>query len=197
MRQNQIVDQKSATNFAWAFWKRKAFATAQDSWADWLGSSQPGYLHPQRIANPRFEEAPTRSPFDWDLMPAAAVEIRRDAGLEIRFSGTANIDFSSVRQFTTVHAGRYRVSAEISAQDITTDQGPFFHLSDPVNSGNVNVESPQIKGTVARSWITVEVRVPPGTQALQIQLERRPSQKFDNKIGGTLHVYQVSLLPVV
>jgi len=197
MRQNRIVDQKSATEFAWAFWKRKAFTTAQDSWADWLGSSQPGYLHPQRIANARFEDAPTRSPFDWDLTPAAGMELRRNGGLEVRFSGTANIDFSNVRQFTTVHAGRYRFAAEVSAQDITTDQGLIFHIADPVSSGQVNVESPQIKGTVARTWITVEIRVPSGTQALLIQLERRPSQKFDNKISGTLHVYQVSLLPLV
>jgi hypothetical protein len=196
MRQNRIVDQKSATEFAWAFWKRKAFATAQDSWAEWLGSSEAGYLHPQRIADAHFETTPGRSPFDWALTPAVGVEIQRNAGLDIRFSGTANVDFSNVRQFTTVGAGRYRFSAEVSAADITTDQAPFFHIFDPTGSGRVNVESAQIKGTMARSWITVDVRVPSGTQALQIQLERRPSQKFDNKIGGTLHLYQVSLLPV-
>jgi hypothetical protein len=58
------------------------------------------------------------------------------------------------------------------------------------------VESSPVKGTAARSWIRLDVPVAPGTQALQIQIERRPSQKFDNKLGGTLHVYQTSLLPV-
>ena len=196
MRQNRILDQKSAAEFAWAFWKRKAFASAQDVWTDWLGSSQAGYLHPQRIANVHFNDVPTRSPFDWELTQAEGVEIRRSDGLDVRFPGTANVDFSNVRQFTTVGVGRYRFSVEVSATDITTDQAPFFHIFDPVDSGRVNIESLQIKGMVARSWITVEVRVPPGTQALQIQLERRPSQKFDNKISGTLHVYQVSLVPV-
>ena len=36
MRMNRLVDRRSATDFAWAFWRRKAFAAAQDAWADWL-----------------------------------------------------------------------------------------------------------------------------------------------------------------
>jgi hypothetical protein len=196
MRQNQLLDQKSATDFAWTFWQRKAFTAAQDAWADWLGPSLDGYLHPQRLANTRFRDAPNGSPFDWTLTPAAGVEIRRNDGLDIRFSGTDNVGFSNVRQFTTVNSGYYRFSAEISADDVTTDQGPFFHVFDPVNPGRLSVESASAKGTVARSWIMLDVPVPAGTQALEIQMERRPSQKFDNKIGGTLHVYQVSLLPI-
>jgi hypothetical protein len=196
MRQNHLLDQKSATDFAWTFWQRKAFTTAQDLWVDWLGPAHQDYLHPQRLANARFEEALDGSPFDWTLTPAAGAEIRRNDGLDIRFSGTENVQFANVHQFTTVSRGLYRFSAQISAQGVTTDQGPFFHIFDPVNPGRMSVESAPAKGTVARSWITVDVPVPPGTQALQVQIERRPSQKFDNKIGGTLHVYQVSLLPV-
>jgi hypothetical protein len=196
MRQNRLLDQKSATDFAWTFWQRRAFTTAQDVWADWLGPSRRGYLHPQRLANVRFQDAPDGSPFDWTLTPAPGVTIRRNDGLEIRFSATENIVFANVRQFTTVSRGPYRFSAQISAEDLTTDQGPLFHIFDPVNPRRLNVESSPAIGTVARSWITLKVSVPPGTQALQIQIERRPSQKFDNKIRGILHVYQVSLLPV-
>jgi hypothetical protein len=196
MRQNKLLDEKSATDFAWAFWGRKAFATAQDSWAEWLGSSKGEYLHPQRIANVRFEDAPNRSPFDWKFTDAAGVNIQQNDGLDIRYSGTANVDVPNVRQFMTAHAGVYRFSAEIDATNISTDQGPFFHFFDPENPGRLSVESSPVKGTVARYWMTLDVHVPPGTQALQIQLERRPSHKFDNKIAGRLHIYQVSLLPI-
>jgi hypothetical protein len=47
---------------------------------------------------------------------------------------------------------------------------------------------------VARSRITAEISVPPSTQAVMVQLERQASERFDNKINGTLHIYQVSLL---
>jgi hypothetical protein len=196
MRKNQLVDRKSATDFAWTFWRRKAFATAQDTWMDWLGSSSNGYLHPQRLANARFEDEPNGSPFDWTSTSTPGAEIRRDGGLEINFSGTTNIDFANVSQFTTVSSGLYRFSAEIAAQNITTDQGPFFHIFDPANPGRLSVESSPVKATVTRSWITLDLPVGPGTEALKIQIERRPSQKFDDKIAGMLHVYQVSLLPV-
>jgi hypothetical protein len=40
----------------------------------------------------------------------------------------------------------------------------------------------------------VEFTVTRGTGALAVQLERRPSQRFDNRISGTLHIGQVSLV---
>jgi hypothetical protein len=196
MKQNQLLDRKIAAEFAWAFWQRKAFATAQESWADWLGPSRDGYLHPERLANVRFRDAPDGSPFDWRLEPTAGVEIRQDDGLEIHFDGTENVEFSNVSQFATVNSGRYRFSAEIKAEDVTTDQGPFFHIFDPVDPNRLSVKTSPVKGTVARSWVTLEVPVPPGTPALQVRIERTRSQKFDNKIDGTLRVYQASLLPV-
>jgi hypothetical protein len=196
MRKNHLLDQKLATEFAWTFWQRKAFTTAQDLWADWLGPSHDHYLHLQRLANVRFQDAPNESPFDWTLTPALGVEIRRSDGLDIRFSGTGNITFANVSQFTTVSSAHYRFSAQIRAENVTTDQGPFFHIFDPVDPARLSVESSPVKGTVARSWITLDAPIPPATQALEIRIERRPSHKFDNKISGSMHVYEVSLLPV-
>jgi hypothetical protein len=117
MRQERLLDQKSATVFAWAFWRRGAFTAAQDSWADWLGSTHvthAGYLHPQRLANIRFDEVLNQSPFDWMLTEGPAVEIRRNDGVEIRFSGNSNLDLSDIRQFATVRRGDYRFSADRS-----------------------------------------------------------------------------------
>lgn len=49
------------------------------------------------------------------------------------------------------------------------------------------------RSDVPRSWQTVEFTVRPATQALVIELDRRPSGRFDNKISGSLRVYQISL----
>jgi hypothetical protein len=114
----------------------------------------------------------------------------------VRFLGTENVAFSGVRQFTVVPPGRYRFSAEVSSDSLTTDQGPFFRVFDPANPGRLNVESAPILGTVGKSWITAEFTVRRGTEALAVELERRPSQNFDNRIAGTLHLHQVSLVPL-
>jgi hypothetical protein len=130
------------------------------------------------------------------VRPVAGVEIHRKDGLAIQFSGSSNLSFSNVRQFTTATGGRYRFSALVSADNISTDQGPFFHIYDVADPRLLNVATEQIRGNVGRTWITLDVPVPPGVHGLAIQIDRIPSQKFDNKISGTLHVYQVSLAPV-
>ena len=116
-------------------------------------------------------------------------------GLQIRFSGTDNVDFSQVRQFTTAKAGRYRFSAEVQADGLTTDQRPFFHIFDPFHPNAVDVTMEPLKYNVPRSWMTVQFTVPAGAEALAVQLERHPSHRFENRIAGTVHIYQVSLIP--
>ena len=60
---------------------------------------------PGTLANVHFQSAPNESPFDWALSPVSGAETLRNDGLEIRFSGTENVNFSNVRQFATVSGG--------------------------------------------------------------------------------------------
>jgi hypothetical protein len=195
MRQHQLFAAQSAAHLAWTLWERKSYRAAQALWAQSLGSARGDYLCPQLLANRRFEYEPNASPFDWALTPTESVVLARREGLEIRFSGTANVDFSQVRQFTTVSPGRYRLDAEVESEGLTTDQRPFFHLFDPAHPNAVNVVTPPFPETLPRGWISLTFTVQQGTEALAVQLERRPSQHFDNRIAGTLNIYQVSLRP--
>ncbi|MGD0776468.1 MAG: hypothetical protein ABSC05_26935 [Candidatus Solibacter sp.] len=188
MQRNALLDEKSAAEVAWELWNRKSYQTAHTLWTSWLGATQ-------LLANTRFDTAPRETPFDWALGSSPAVAVTRGNGLDVRFSGTENVAFSGVRQFTVLPPGRYRLSAEVSSENLTTDQGPFFRIFDPANPDRLHAESAPILGTVGKSWITVEFTVASGTGALVIQLERRPSERFDNRIGGTLHIQQVSLIP--
>ena len=61
--------------------------------------------------------------------------------------------FSPVRQFTVAAPGRYRFSAEVSSENLTTDQCPYFHIFDSAKPGRLNVETRTVEGTVKRSWI--------------------------------------------
>src|SRR6185295_17515787 len=154
------------------------------------------YLRPQRIANRRFATAPTVSPFDWRLDAVSSVEVERKDGLEIRFLGQDNLEFTQLHQFTVVNPGRYRFSAEIQSEDISTDEGPFWRIVGVGDTSRLVVETQSIKGNVLRSLVSVDFNVPTGTEALDIQLRRRSSLRFDNKIAGILRIYEVSLLPV-
>jgi hypothetical protein len=190
MKRNRLLDERSAGEVVWTLWNRASYRTAYTLWTDWLGTTQ-------LLANTRFDTAPRETPFDWTLGSSPAVAVTPSAiGLLVSFAGTENVAFSGVRQFTVVPPGRYRFSAEVSSDNLTTDQGPFFRIFDPADSGRLNVETGTIVGTVMRSWIGVEFTVTRGTEALAVHLERRPSQRFDNRIGGTLYIHQVSLVPL-
>ncbi len=188
MRQNGRADQKSAVDLTWTLWQRKSFHAAQDVWADWLGPVRGDYLHPERLANTRCLDQLNGSPFGWTIPELPSVEISRRDGLDVRFSGKENLDFTQVHQFATVNPGRYRFSAEVGAREITTDQGPFFHIFDPVNPARFSVQTEQVKGSVTKTRVTLDFQILAGTQALQVQIERHSSQRFDNKIAGTPHI---------
>jgi tetratricopeptide (TPR) repeat protein len=195
MKTQRLASQSSAVRLAGILWDRKSYRAAQDLWADWLGPTRDGYPNLQRLANRHFEEKPGESPFDWAALGSLrSVRIIRHDGLEIQFLGQENIEFSGAREFTAVPPGRYRFSAEIQGEGLSTDQGAYFRIFNPSGPG-VNVQTSEIKGDVGRSWIKLDFQVPVGSEALEIQIERHASQKFDNKIVGTLHVYQVSLVP--
>ena len=196
MRENRLADEKSAIELTRTLWERKAYRTAQQIWVEWLGEQRGDYLQPQRIANRRFATAPTASPFDWRFDAVPSVEIERKNGLEVRFLGEGNVEFAHLHQFTAVSPGRYRFSAEMEAEGITTDERPFWRIIGVGGLSRLAVETPRIEGSVPRSWVSVEFNVPEGTEALDIQLRRKPSLRFDNKIAGILRIYEVSLQAV-
>lgn len=196
MKRNRLVDEKSADEVAWTLWNRASYRAAYSLWTDWLGSSRASDSQPQLLANGDFRNPPHESPFDWALGSPPSVVVTRAKGLELRFTGTENVVFSHVRQFTVAAPGRYRFSAEVSSENLTTDQCPYFHIFDSARPGRLNVETRTVEGTVKRSWIRVEFTVTQATEALAVQVERRPSELFGNRISGTLHIHQVSLVPV-
>jgi hypothetical protein len=171
---------------AWSLWNRGSYQSAHAIWSARLGADT-------LLTNTRFETIPKVTPFDWALGSAPGVSVTRTQGLEVIFAGIENVRFCGVRQLTVIPAGRYRFTAEVSSDSLTTDQGPFFHLFDVVNSSRLNVESTLIRGTVARSSLSIDLTVKPGGGPVAISLDRHPSEHFDNKIAGTLHIYQVSL----
>jgi hypothetical protein len=194
MKGNHLLDEKAAGEVAWTLWNRASYQAAYALWTTWLGQSNDSQR--EFLVNREFRGPSKESPFDWSLASIPSVTVTPTNGLDVRFSGAENVSFSGVRQFTVVPPGRYRFSAEVSSDNLTTDQGPLFRIFDAASPGTLSVETGAIQGTVRRSWISVEFMVTPRTEALAVQLERRPSQRFDNRISGTLHIYKVSLVPV-
>ena len=186
MKKNRLLDEKLAGEVAWTLWNRRLYSTA---WTLWRDDS----ANPQLLANNGFAAEPVDTPFDWTLNSVPAAAIVRQDGLEIRFSGAENLAFFNVHQFAMANPGHYRFWAEVSSDSVSTDQRPFFRIYDPAESGHLSVLTAMVDSSAPKSRISAYFTVTGKPEPLLIELDRVPSQRFDNRIAGTFHVYRVSL----
>jgi hypothetical protein len=194
MQQHKLLDASSASRTVNALWQQKEYSTARRLWSDWSKENPRG--HAQLLTNANFQKAPEPVPFDWNLAPSDSVRYQTNNGLDIQFLGKENIDYQGVRQSVLLTPGRYRFSADVASDDLTTDQGPFFVITDPDNTARLDVQSPPLRGAIARSPVTIDFTAGPSTRVVVIRLARKPSLKFDSKIAGRLHIYSTSLVPL-
>ncbi len=188
MTDKELADEATAEAYVTGLWKRQMYLPAAQAWAAWVEPD-----HSDRLFNRRFASTPKPVPMDWDFGNAAEFELRD--GLRIHFTGTEPGRIAVVSQLIPATPGSYRFSAVVSATDITTDQGPFFHIFDAENPQRLDAKTRTFLGTMPRQTVSVTFPVPAATRVITIQIERQPSNKFDNKIKGDLQIYETSLTP--
>jgi len=177
---------------------------AASAWIRQLGARSGNYGKSTYLFNGDFEAEPAPSPFDWTVARTGGVEVARDCttawsgkcSLRIGFAGTHNVDFAAVSQLAFVQPGLYRFQAYIRTENLTTDRGVRFRISDAEAPARLDVVFEQFTGT--RPWSAVEhdLAVSPQTRLLRVQVVRQASMKFDNKAGGTAWVDQLRLEPL-
>ena len=150
-----------------------------------------------------FEGPFTNGGFGWRQYNLAGVSFdfdteKRHSGsrsLRVTFDGSANLDFQHVEQFVPVQPNtRYRFAAHLRTDGITTDSGVRFAIF-PRGPGEKALLTPNLIGTQPWALDETEFTTGPQTRLVEILLRRMPSQKFDNRIQGTVWVDDVLLTP--
>lgn len=116
--------------------------------------------------------------------------------LRLDFNDGSNIYLTEPSQYVAVEpATSYHFHALMRTDAITTESGLRFSISDPNHQGTVNVETENFTGT--RDWtpIDTDLTTGPDTHFLLIRLVRTPSRLFDSKLGGTVWIADISLVP--
>lgn len=196
MQRQGLTDAKTADAVTAALWDRKAYEEARQVFDEFVGPSAASERKTNLLTNPRFEAEPASTLFDWDLTSRPGVHYTRSDGLEVRFLGDTNVVDGGVRQRVVVSPGVYLFTADLSAQDLTSDQGVYFDIADAEDASRLRREAPLVEGTMARTAVAVYVPVTEATRVLDVRLRRKPSLRFDNKIAGILHIHRVELAPV-
>lgn len=177
---------------------------AASAWAQYMGPRSADYDKSNYLFNGDFESDPAESPFDWNFARTEGVDLARDCtiassgkcSLRISFAGTQNLGFATASQLAYVRPGTYRFQAFIRTENLTTDQGIRFRISDAEVPARLDDIFGQFTGSNPWSSIDHDLVVAPNTRLLRIEVIRQPSLKFDNKIGGVAWIDNAELEPI-
>jgi hypothetical protein len=176
---------------------------AASAWSTYLGRRAGDYGKSNCLFNGSFESEPVPAPFDWNLARTEGVEVARDfstscsgrCSLRLSFDGTQNLAFTAASQLAVVQPGRYHFRAYVRTENLTTDQGIRFRVSDAEAPGRLDVTFGQFTGNNPWTGLEHDIVVPPATRILRVQVIREASTKFDNKIGGTAWIDDLRFEP--
>ncbi len=117
--------------------------------------------------------------------------------IRVDFNGGTNLPLGAPAQFVPVEPGRrYHFHAYMRTEEITTESGMRFNLTDPNHNGAVSVQTENFTGS--HPWTSVEADFDTGadTHFVLVQLFRAPSRLFENKLEGTVWIADVSITPL-
>jgi hypothetical protein len=156
------------------------------------------------IWNGKFAQDLANGGLDWRWTPQMDVEMEIDGepapngsrAVRLDFGGGSNLTLDSPAQYVPVEPGRtYHFHAFMRTEQITTESGLRFQITDPNHNGAANVETENLTGSHPWTSVDVELTTAPATHFLLVRLFRDPSRLFENKLEGAVWIADVSLVP--
>jgi len=202
VRRNSLNDDALAASYVEFLLGEGRGREAVKTWSAQLGDRRGGYGVSTWIYNGDFEREFSGSVLDWRSFPVDHVRVQRAEGegrngssaLRVTFDGKANVEYRHTSQRTWLEPGPHRLIAWVRSEGVTTDEGVILRVADVEAPARFSVATEPILGTRPWSRIELPFTVPPDTRQLMVQLARRPSRKFDNKIRGTVWVDDVAIV---
>ena len=154
------------------------------------------------VFNGSFEQPPANNGFDWRRPDASYPPVNLFASgghggahcLRADFNVGLNQDFVLAFQFLPLLPdSRYRLTASVRTDSITSDSGPRLRLSDPVCPDCLHVETEGTVGTTPWHPVSVEFSTGPNTRMVELQVARPLGRYFPRDITGTFWLDDVSL----
>src|SRR5579862_4337454 len=117
----------------------------------------------------------------WRYLPSAGAQIDLDQetvhsgsrALRVTFDGTENVNFADLWQYVVVQPNtHYRFKAYLRTEDLTTDSGIRFEISDANHLANLHVLTLGAVGTQPWTLDEIEFTTGSATRLLQVALRR-------------------------
>jgi hypothetical protein len=146
------------------------------------------------LFNGNFEHPLHDGGFDWKTGKADGVEVFIDKGIKksgrsslaARFSGKTNPEIYIAQQVAVVEPKQhYRLLGQIRTDRLTTHNGILLEVLGQ-NCPSLTVKSEVVTGTTDWRPLELEFTTPIACSLIKIGIKRERSEKFDNKISGTV-----------
>jgi tetratricopeptide (TPR) repeat protein len=187
---------------------KEEFVEAETVWRQAVGADPgpaPAYTGNSLIYDGGFEREIAGGGLGWQQRDVAGADFDFDPdekhsgsrSARLIFDGTQNLAYEGLFQFVLVSPGtHYRLQGFLRTDQISTESGMRFEVLDPKHQRDLDVTTRNETGTLPWTLEEAEFAAGPQTRLLLIRLARKPSQRLDNKLRGTVWVDDVSLVPL-
>jgi tetratricopeptide (TPR) repeat protein len=154
------------------------------------------------VFNGDFEQQPSSEGFDWRKPEARypIIDFAADNAhngkhcMRVDFTVGRNDMYVLVYQWLPLQPNsRYRLSAYVRSESITSDSGPRLHIYDPLCQACLDATSESTVGTTPWHEIRLEFSTGPSTQLGRLEVVRWPGRIFPRDITGVFWLDKVSL----
>ena len=114
----------------------------------------------------------------------------------LTFDGTKNLSYGDLFQYVLVSPGtKYHFQGFLRADQISTESGMRFEILDPKHQQDLDVLTQNETGTVPWTLEQLDFTTGPQTHVILVRIARKPSQRLDNKLRGTLWIDDLTIVP--
>ena len=166
--------------------------------------SAPAYAGNSLVYDGGFEKDISGGGFGWRQVDAMGGDFDFDKDVKhsgsrsarLIFDGTENLSYEGLFQYVLVSPGaHYRFQGFLRTDQISTESGMRFEIVDPKDPQHLDAVTPNETGTLPWTMEQVDFTTGPQTHLIQIRLVRRPSERLDNKLRGTVWIDDVTIVP--
>jgi tetratricopeptide (TPR) repeat protein len=210
---HRLIEKDPHTDRKWAFMltdmlvTQERFEEAGTVWRQAMGinpGSAPANTGNSLVYDGGFEKGISGGGFGWRQSDVAGAGFDFDTdekhsgsrSARLIFDGTQNLSYQGLYQFVLVSPGtHYRFQGFLRTDQISTESGMRFEIVDPKHPQDLDVVTKNETGTLPWTLEQIDFTTGPQTHLILIRLVRRPSERLDNKLRGTVWIDDVTLVP--
>ena len=182
--------------------EKQQFDIAEGVWREATGTqsaSEQGSL----IYDGGFEKDISGGGFGWQQTVIEGANFDFDTGekrsgersARLTFDGSSNTVYQNLFQYVLVSPStHYHFQGYLRTDQISTDSGIRFEVSDPKDGRSLDLLTANVTGTEPWTLEQGDFATGPGTHVILVRVARRPSERLDNKIRGTAWVDDVAIV---